>query len=66
MHKWDRRIPLDAEAIEDEVCRSDLQVKVLSLASRELHALLLYFACIPDTYEQEVKGKGQWRRTLLL
>ena len=33
MHKWGRIIPLDAEAVEDEAGKSDLQVEVLPLTS---------------------------------
>ena len=66
MHKWDRTIPLDAEAIENEAGRSDLQVEVPPFALREPYVPLLYFARTSDTYEQEVERKGQWRRTLLL
>ena len=59
MHKWNKTIPLEAKAIAVEVCRSDLQVEVLPFALQELHAPLLYFARMSDTYEQEVERKGQ-------
>ena len=66
MHKWDRRIPLDTKAVEDEVCRFDLQVDVPPLALQEPHASLLYFARTSDSYRQEVEKREQERRTLLL
>ena len=59
MHKWGRTIPLDAEAIEDEAGRFDMQVEVPPLTLREPHVPLLYFARRPDTYEQEVERKEQ-------
>ena len=48
MHKWDRIIPLDAKAAEDEVHRLDLLEEVPLFALREPHALLLYFARMSD------------------
>ena len=58
MHNRDKRIPLDAEVVEDEACRFDLQVDVPPLALEEPHVSLLYFTRTLDSCRQDVERRG--------